>query len=60
MKQNRKMATKKTRLVPVTDNRNTVTVLDNLTIVEVNKPRSHKTRAFDRQGRAVTVFIPVK
>lgn len=30
------------KLVPVTDNRNTVTVIDNVTIVEVNKPKSHK------------------
>lgn len=33
---------KKIKLVPVTDNRNTVTVIDNVTIVEVNKPKSHK------------------
>jgi hypothetical protein len=54
------MTTKKIKLVPVTDDRNTVTVLDNVTILEVNKPASHKTRAFDRRGRSISVFIPVK
>jgi hypothetical protein len=50
----------KIKLVPVTDQRNTVTVIDNLTILEVNKPATHKTRAFDRRGRSISVFIPIK
>jgi hypothetical protein len=54
------MAKQKIKLVPVTDQRNTVTVIDNLTILEVNKPATHKTRAFDRRGRSISVFIPIK
>ena len=32
----------KIKLAKVTDDRNTVTVIDNVTIVQVNKPKSHR------------------
>jgi hypothetical protein len=37
-----RMMTLPSKLVKVTDNRNSVTVISNITIIEVNKPNSHK------------------